>query len=207
LKLFEVCRLRDIPIVTFVNKMDRESRDPFEILDEVEQKLALDTAPMTWPIGRGEELLPAPTTCRPTTVRGSGHPGARRPRRSTARNRMPPPASPAGKRARGLHRGTARWRSRPAGRSTIKAFLEGHLTPVFFRLGAPELRRARPDQRARATIAPPPRDAGGRHRAWCEAADDRMTAFVFKIQANMDPNHRDRIAFVPGSARASSSAA
>ncbi|TIU92195.1 MAG: GTP-binding protein, partial [Mesorhizobium sp.] len=54
LKLFEVCRLRDIPIITFVNKMDRESRDPFEILDEIEQKLALDTAPITWPIGRGK---------------------------------------------------------------------------------------------------------------------------------------------------------
>ncbi|MEO1748365.1 MAG: GTP-binding protein, partial [Pseudomonadota bacterium] len=54
LKLFEVCRLRDIPIITFVNKMDRESRDPFEILDEVEEKLALDTAPVTWPIGRAK---------------------------------------------------------------------------------------------------------------------------------------------------------
>src|SRR6478672_5840957 len=56
LKLFEVCRLRDIPIITFVNKMDRESRDPFEILDEIEQKLALDTAPITWPIGRGKNF-------------------------------------------------------------------------------------------------------------------------------------------------------
>ena len=53
LKLFEVCRLRDILIVTFVNKHDRKSRDPFEILDEIKDKLALDTAPMTWPIGRG----------------------------------------------------------------------------------------------------------------------------------------------------------
>ena len=57
LKLFEVCRMRDIPIITFINKMDRESRDPFEILDEVEEKLALDTAPITWPVGRVEELL------------------------------------------------------------------------------------------------------------------------------------------------------
>ncbi|OWK26369.1 hypothetical protein AJ87_03750 [Rhizobium yanglingense] len=54
LKLFEVCRMRDIPIITFINKMDRESRDPFEILDEVEEKLALDTAPITWPIGRSK---------------------------------------------------------------------------------------------------------------------------------------------------------
>src|SRR5215467_3757759 len=51
-KLFEVCRLRDIPIVTFINKMDRESRDPFELLDEIEKTLALDTTPMTWPIGK-----------------------------------------------------------------------------------------------------------------------------------------------------------
>ena len=51
-KLFEVCRLRDIPIVTFINKLDRESRDPFELLDEIETTLALDTAPVTWPIGR-----------------------------------------------------------------------------------------------------------------------------------------------------------
>ena len=68
LKLFEVCRLRDIPIVTFVNKLDRESRDPFEILDEIEEKLALDTAPMTWPIGRGAHIrrnLPSGRQCSP----------------------------------------------------------------------------------------------------------------------------------------------
>ena len=52
-KLFEVCRLRDIPIVTFINKMDRETRDPFDLLDEIEKTLALDTAPLTWTIGRG----------------------------------------------------------------------------------------------------------------------------------------------------------
>src|ERR1700693_1532246 len=56
-KLFEVCRLRDIPIITFINKMDRESRDPFDLLDEIEKSLALDTAPMTWPIGRGRDFI------------------------------------------------------------------------------------------------------------------------------------------------------
>ena len=56
-KLFEVCRLRDIPIITFINKMDRESRDPFDLLDEVEKTLALDTAPMTWPMGRGRDFI------------------------------------------------------------------------------------------------------------------------------------------------------
>ena len=52
-KLFEVCRLRDIPIVTFINKMDRETRDPFDLLDEIEKTLALDTAPLDWTVGRG----------------------------------------------------------------------------------------------------------------------------------------------------------
>src|ERR1700689_490343 len=56
-KLFEICRLRDIPIVTFINKMDRESRDPFDLLDEIEKTLALDTAPMTWPIGQGRDFI------------------------------------------------------------------------------------------------------------------------------------------------------
>src|SRR6186713_201881 len=56
-KLFEVCRLRDIPIITFINKMDRESRDPFELLDEIEKTLALDTAPVTWPLGRGRDFV------------------------------------------------------------------------------------------------------------------------------------------------------
>src|SRR5271154_1228970 len=56
-KLFEVFRLRDIPIITFINKMDRESRDTFELLDEIEKTLALDTTPMTWPVGRGRDFL------------------------------------------------------------------------------------------------------------------------------------------------------
>src|SRR3954469_8810804 len=56
-KLFEVCRLRDIPIVTFINKMDREGRDPFDLLDEIEQTLALDVTPASWPIGMGRSFL------------------------------------------------------------------------------------------------------------------------------------------------------
>ena len=56
-KLFEICRLRDIPIITFINKMDREARDPIELLDEVANTLALDTAPVTWPVGRAAEFV------------------------------------------------------------------------------------------------------------------------------------------------------
>src|SRR5438477_6460267 len=56
-KLFEICRLRDVPIVTFINKMDRESRDPFDLLDEIEKTLALDTTPVNWPVGRGRDFV------------------------------------------------------------------------------------------------------------------------------------------------------
>src|SRR5205085_3655339 len=56
-KLFEVCRLRDVPIVTFINKLDRESRDPFDLIDEIEQTLALDATPASWPIGSGRDFL------------------------------------------------------------------------------------------------------------------------------------------------------
>src|SRR5436190_12700127 len=56
-KLFEVCRLRDVPIITFVNKLDREARDPFDLLDEIEQSLALDVTPASWPIGMGRDFL------------------------------------------------------------------------------------------------------------------------------------------------------
>src|SRR3982075_597011 len=56
-KLFEICRLRDVPIVTFINKMDREAKDPIELLDEIASTLALDTTPMTWPVGRGRDFL------------------------------------------------------------------------------------------------------------------------------------------------------
>ena len=87
-KLFEVCRLRDIPIVTFINKMDRETRDPFDLIDEIEKTLALDAAPLTWTVGRGRSLAGAYDIRRkrlipfgPDAEAGRRH----RPRRSAAR--------------------------------------------------------------------------------------------------------------------------
>ena len=188
LKLFEVCRMRDIPIITFVNKMDRESRDPFEILDEVEEKLALDTAPVNWPVGRSKSFCGAYTLAK-NTFRGSD-------------NQVDPlpvngPQSvaeylPENEREAFIDElELAREACRPFDR---QAFLEGHLTPVFFgsalrNFGVRDLINALGD------IAPPPRAQVADTRT-VEATDEKMTAFVFKIQANMDPNHRDRIAFV-----------
>jgi peptide chain release factor 3 len=188
-KLFEVCRLRDIPIVTFINKMDRESRDPFELLDEIEKTLALDTTPMTWPIGRGRDFA---GTCDLATgdmrlISEDGKTVERQPLDLTvlgAKNTMLDIKAIAEELALVKHA------CKPF---DFASFREGHLTPVFFgsalkNFGVKDLLDAL------ATFAPPPRAQVSDIRT-VDAHENSMTAFVFKIQANMDPNHRDRIAF------------
>ena len=119
-KLFEVCRLRDIPIVTFINKMDRESRDPFDLLDEIEKTLALDTAPMTWPIGRGRSFA--------GTYDLAPQPRAPHRHRRGARCPSPVPATPAvaallpADERDAWRGGGRRSRRRPAGRSISRPF-------------------------------------------------------------------------------------
>jgi peptide chain release factor 3 len=190
-KLFEVCRLRDIPIITFINKMDRESRDPFDLLDEIEKTLALDTAPVTWPVGSGRDFVG-------TVDIDSG--GVRL---------LEGDAGTAGKLRQMSIAGVAALR--PALDATVieneldlvrdackrfdlAAFREGHLTPVFFgsalkNFGVGDLLDAL------GGMAPPPRAQVADQRT-VTAAEAGMSAFVFKVQANMDRNHRDRIAFV-----------
>ncbi|WP_372425409.1 peptide chain release factor 3 [Salinarimonas chemoclinalis] len=190
-KLFEVCRLRDIPIVTFVNKMDRETRDPFDLLDEIEKTLALDIAPVTWPIGRGRAFagtydLVANTVRRlddevtPTPVTG--------PDDSLFDALLPDAAE------RAVFREEVELAREGLKRFDLQAFREGHLTPVFF---GSALRNygVRDLIDSLGRVAPPPRAQEADGRA-VEASEPRMTGFVFKIQANMDPNHRDRIAFM-----------
>ncbi len=187
-KLFEVCRLRDIPIITFINKMDRESRDPFDLLDEIEKTLALDTTPMTWPIGRGRDFMGtveiATGSARLMDGAGTAGPG---PADFAAIAALNPNLDAA---ALAEEFALVREACRPF---DLASFREGHLTPVFFgsalkNFGVIDLLDGF------AAYAPPPRaqDADVRH---VEADEPAMTAFVFKIQANMDPNHRDRIAF------------
>lgn len=189
LKLFEVCRLRDIPIVTFVNKMDRESRDPFEILDEVEEKLALDTAPVNWPIGRSKTFC-GTYDLATNTVRGSDAETERTPVNG------PEAESAAGKLPENEREGfieevnLAREACKPF---DAEAFREGHLTPVYFG-SALKNYGVRDLIEALGAFAPAPRAQEADIRK-VEATEAKMTAFVFKIQANMDPNHRDRIAF------------
>jgi peptide chain release factor 3 len=189
-KLFEVCRLRDIPIVTFINKLDREARDPFDLLDEIEKTLALDTAPMTWPIGRGRSFA-GTYDMRRGQVRGLQDEQEPRavngPEDPTIAALLPETERQAFVEELSLSVGACRPFSKDS-------FLEGHLTPVFF---GSALRNTgvRDLINALGEFAPPPRAQQTASRL--VAADEPgMSGFVFKIQANMDPNHRDRIAFL-----------
>jgi peptide chain release factor 3 len=188
-KLFEICRLRDIPIITFINKMDRESRDPFELLDEVEKVLALDTAPVTWPIGRGRGFV-GTLDLASGGVRlldGADRRAAPRQIDVAALAALSNTLDAAALADEFALVGAA------CRRFDLRSFREGHLTPVFFgsalrNFGVGDLLDGL------AAHAPPPRAQAADIRR-VDAAEPQMTAFVFKIQANMDPNHRDRIAF------------
>ncbi|HAO41597.1 MAG TPA: peptide chain release factor 3 [Afipia sp.] len=190
LKLIEVCRLRDIPIITFVNKMDRESRDTFDLLDEIEKTLALDTTPMTWPVGRGRDFIGTYdiSTGGIRLLEGGGA--------KTGAAEKIEISDLAGRNAN-LDAGEiadelelVKEASKPF---DLQSFREGHMTPVYFgsalrNFGVGDLLEGL------GKFAPSPRAQEADKRK-VEAEEARMSAFVFKIQANMDPNHRDRIAF------------
>ncbi len=189
-KLFEVCRLRDIPIITFINKMDREGRDPFELLDEIEKTLALDTAPMTWPVGRGRDFLGTYdlTSGGLRLLEGGG---------AKTGAALEIDIAELAERNANLDVGAVKEElalvSDACKPFELAAFREGHLTPVYFgsalrNFGVGDLLEGL------GRFAPSPRAQESDLRK-VEAAEPRMSAFVFKIQANMDPNHRDRIAF------------
>ncbi len=190
-KLFEICRLRDIPIMTFVNKMDRESREPLDLLDEIEKILALDTAPMVWPIGRGRDFRGTYDLTRPRVrqidkdadglaVSGPDDP-------SIAALMEPDVA--------------ARWREEvdlveeACGKFDLEAFRARRADAGVFRQRAASNFGVRDLLDALVAYAPPPRAQKASTRV-VEATEPKMTGVVFKIQANMDPNHRDRIAFM-----------
>jgi peptide chain release factor 3 len=190
LKLFEICRLRDIPIITFVNKMDREAQEPLDLLHEVEQTLALDTAPIVWPIGNG------------STFRGTYDLAQKRVRRVDQSPDGEPVAGPGDPIFETLldENDLGTWREEielvedAAKDFDVEAFRQGTLTPVFFGSALKNF-GVRDLLDALVAHAPPPRDQKAATRT-VKADEKKMTGIVFKIQANMDPNHRDRIAFM-----------
>lgn len=183
-KLFEVCRLRSVPIITFVNKVDREGRSVFETLDEVADALALDVVPMSWPIGMGGEFRGILDFATNTISRPEGDSreflGKREP--ATAEN-IPDDIAEEIELAKAGY-----------GEFDIAAYRHGDMTPVYFgsalkNFGVAELIDAI------AKYAPPPRPQPS-ESGTIEPGNKEVTGFIFKVQANMDPQHRDRIAFM-----------
>ncbi|MBF0187042.1 MAG: peptide chain release factor 3 [Magnetococcales bacterium] len=194
LKLFEVCRLRDVPIITFINKMDRDGQEPLDLLDEIEQSLALEVTPAIWPIGMGRDFLGCYDLRKDRLAlmeKGS--------------HDMPDP----GVTCQGLDdekmadllpthaletlQEGAEMARELCAPFTLKSYLEGHQTPVFFgsainNFGMRELLDGL------AEMAPTPRPQPTVERE-VQPVEEKVSGFVFKIQANMDPKHRDRMAF------------
>ncbi|MFW6028013.1 MAG: peptide chain release factor 3 [bacterium] len=188
LKLFEVCRLRDIPIITFINKVDREGVDPLALLDEIAETLALDVTPVTWPLGMGVDYRGC------LDLQSGRIEGAHKSLADVGPvNLDDPGADLLGDRIVGPALETLDIaRSLPA--FDLESYRGGHLSPVFFGSALKDI-CVRELLDAVAAWAPPPRSQPATPVP-VVPADARVSGFVFKVQANMDPNHRDRIAFM-----------
>ncbi|MFV0336252.1 MAG: peptide chain release factor 3 [Tropicimonas sp.] len=194
-KLFEVCRLRDLPILTFCNKMDRESRDTFEIIDEIQEMLAIDVTPASWPIGKGQDFIGCYDILRDRLELMD----------RADRNRVAESISIAGLEDPRLAEHVPAQLLEPfleeleMARELLPALdpqsvLEGHMTPIWFgsainSFGVREL------MDGIGTYGPQPQVQRAEPRA-IAPEEEKVAGFVFKVQANMDPKHRDRVAFL-----------
>ena len=194
-KLFEVCRLRDLPILTFCNKMDRESRDTFEIIDEIQQNLAIDVAPASWPIGMGRDFLGCYDILH-DRLELMDRADRNRVAETIQINGLDDPKLaehiPAAQLATLLTELEMVRELLPA--FNRQSFMEGHLTPIWFgsainSFGVKEL------MDGMGEYGPEPQVQKAMQRG-VAPEEETVTGFVFKVQANMDPKHRDRVAFV-----------
>jgi peptide chain release factor 3 len=195
IKLMDVCRLRDTPIMTFVNKLDREGKDPIDLLDEIESVLGIQCAPVTWPIGMGKRLKGVVHL-----VSGEVHlyePGRNFTRQdSTIFPSLDDPGVAAAIGAELLREvreqlELVQGASHPFDQAE---YLAGKQSPVFFGSGVNNF-GVQPLLDFFVEHAPPPRAQATTVRT-VTADEPKLTGFVFKIQANMDPMHRDRVAFM-----------
>ncbi len=194
LKLFEVCRMRGIPVITFVNKLDRPSKEPLGLLDEVEAALGIRATPVTWPVGDGPDFEGVVDRERGVLIRHD--------RTAHGASVGSETVEAFGGRSADGEDGPARRRAGEevgllgAVGATFErgAFLAGEITPVFFGSALANF-GVRPLLDAVRDLAPAPgprRDEEGEERALSAP----FSGFVYKVQANMDPRHRDRVAFV-----------
>jgi peptide chain release factor 3 len=194
-KLFEVCRRHRLPILTFVNKFDRPARDPLELLDDIERTLGISAAPVNWPVGNAEQFRGVYDMQRRHLLLYE--------RESQGQYRAPVDVSdlddPDARELIGESAYTHFRESldviRTAGTHfDVAEYLAGRQTPVFFGSAMTNF-GLEPFLRALVELAPPPQPRSS-DSGLIRPTDDRFTGFVFKIQANMDPRHRDRVAFV-----------
>ncbi|WP_058196018.1 peptide chain release factor 3 [Xanthomonas translucens] len=195
IKLMEVCRLRDTPIMTFINKLDREGKDPIDLLDEVETVLGIQCAPVTWPIGMGQRLKGVVHL-----ISGEVHlyePGRNFTRQdSTIFPSLDAPglAERIGAQMLAELREELELVQGASHPFDLDAYRAGKQTPVFFGSGVNNF-GVQPLLDFFAEHAPPPQPHATTGRE-VQATEEKLTGFVFKIQANMDPQHRDRVAFL-----------
>ncbi len=192
IKLLEVCRLRNTPIITFVNKLDREVREPVALLEEIEAVLKISCAPVTWPIGMGKRFRGVYHLLNDRLLRFT--PGEERVVESEAIEGLNNPALDAAFPDEvGPLRADVELIQGASPPFELNEFLAGQQTPVFFGSGINNF-GVQEILQALVEWAPPPGARDGGPRA-VQPAEPAFTGFVFKIQANMDPKHRDRIAF------------
>jgi peptide chain release factor 3 len=194
IKLLEVCRLRATPIVTFINKLDRDGRPPIELLDEIETVLRIRCAPVTWPIGMGKHFKGIFHLHQDSVhLFSPAHGGKIVPGEIIQGLGNPRLDELFGSFAAGLREEIALVKG-ASHAFDLPAFLAGELTPVFFgsamnNFGVRELLDGFVE------YAPPPQPRAAVQRM-VDPREEKFSGFVFKIQANMDPAHRDRVAFV-----------
>jgi peptide chain release factor 3 len=194
IKLMDVCRLRDTPICTFINKLDREGRDPIELLDEVEEILKIQCAPVTWPVGMGKRFRGIYHLQNDAVhLYLAGKNNERQDVRIINGLNNPLLDEVLGDQASEL-RDEIELVQGASHEFDLEAYLDGELTPVFFgsainNFGVNELL----DHFVKTAPSPLPRRTASRE---VDPGEANFSGFVFKIQANMDPAHRDRIAFL-----------
>jgi len=194
-KLFEVCRLRDLPILTFCNKMDRESRDNFEIIDEIQENLAIDVTPASWPIGTGRDFIGCYDLIN-SRLEIMDRADRNKISESIKISNLNDPTLAKHISSTLLDRLLEELELVDAllPKLNHQALLEGTQTPIWFgsainSFGVKELMQGIAD------YGPQPQIQKATPRE-ISPAENKVSGFVFKVQANMDPKHRDRVAFV-----------
>ncbi len=194
-KLFEVCRQRNLPILTFINKMDRPGREPLELLDEIERVLNLPVAPMNWPIGSGAEFQGVYDLQNQHVLLFERTTGGRFRAPVQVTDLYDPLLSQlVGEHACRQLRDEAELLAGAGVSFAAEQFLSGELSPVFFGSALNNF-GVEPFLEALIALAPSPR-ARASSKGLIEPTDTSFSGFVFKIQANMDPQHRDSMAFL-----------